>query len=110
MNLRTEPRGTNIAVIHGEGRLNMVSAPQLREAVKHAIADGRPRVVVEMSGVTFIDSSGLGSLVGCLKNTREASGDLRIVAPTKQVAMVLQLSNLDRVFGTYDSIQEAYGD
>jgi anti-sigma B factor antagonist len=110
MEFRSEPHKADITVIHCEGRLNMVSAPELREVVKGAILDGRPRIVLDMSGVTFVDSSGLGSLVGCLKNAREAEGDLRLVGPGKQVMMVLQLSNLDRVFGTYDSIQGAYGD
>jgi anti-sigma B factor antagonist len=110
MEFHSEPGDANITVISCEGRLNMVSAPELREVVKDAIANGRPRIVLDLSGVAFVDSSGLGSLVGCLKNAREAQGDLRLVAPGKQVAMVLQLSNLDRVFGTYDSIQAAYGD
>jgi anti-sigma B factor antagonist len=110
MEFRSEPCDALNTVIHCEGRLNMVSAPELREVVKDAIGNGRPRIVLDMSAVTFVDSSGLGSLVGCLKNAREAHGDLRLVAPGKQVTMVLQLSNLDRVFGTYDSVEAAYDD
>lgn len=110
MDFQIEPLGTDKAVIQGQGRLNMVSAPSLREAVKEAIAGGRPKVIVELSGITFMDSSGLGALIGCLKKTREANGDLRIVAPTPQVSMVLQLSNLDRVLSTYSKVSEAYGD
>jgi anti-sigma B factor antagonist len=99
-----------VAVIRGEGRLNMVSAPRLRGAVADAVAAGRPRVVVDLSGVEFMDSSGLGALVGCLKTTRQAGGDLRIAAPSDQVVMVLQLSNLDRILTSYTSAADAYRD
>jgi anti-sigma B factor antagonist len=99
-----------VAVIRGEGRLNMVSAPRLRSAVADAIEAGRPRIVVDLSGVEFMDSSGLGALVGCLKTTRQAGGDLRIAAPSEQVVMVLQLSNLDRILTSYASAADAYRD
>jgi len=110
MKFRTEIIDSNVAVIHGDGRLNMVSAPTLREVVGDVIAAGQNRVVVNLSGVEFMDSSGLGSLVGCLKRARQAGGDLRISAPTAQVAMVLQLSNLDRVLITVESAHTAYTD
>ncbi|MCU1543193.1 MAG: anti-anti-sigma factor [Microbacteriaceae bacterium] len=97
-----------VAVIRGEGRLNMVSAPDLRTAVAEAVAAGRPRVVVDLSGVEFMDSSGLGALVGCLKTTRQAGGDLRIAAPSDQVTMVLKLSNLDRILTSYATPTDAY--
>ncbi|MDO9397093.1 MAG: STAS domain-containing protein, partial [Herbiconiux sp.] len=92
MEFQTDPFGDAGAVIRGEGRLNMVSGPVLRDAVKKAIDGGRPRIVVDLSGVQFMDSSGLGALIGCLKAAREAHGDLRIVAPSAQVSMVLKLS------------------
>jgi anti-sigma B factor antagonist len=99
-----------VAVVRGEGRLNMVSAPLLREAVTEAIAGGRPRIVVDLSGIEFMDSSGLGALVGCLKSARQAGGDLRISAPTDQVVMVLQLSNLDRILTSYPTPEAAFSD
>lgn len=110
MDFERENLGDGVAVVRGVGRLNMVSAPHLREAVAGAIADRRPRVVVDLSGVEFMDSSGLGALVGCLKTTRQAGGDLRIAAPSDQVTMVLQLSNLDRILTSYANAEAAYGD
>jgi anti-sigma B factor antagonist len=99
--------GTDAAVVAPTGRLNMVSAPAFREAVAGVVADGRSRVAIDLSGVEFMDSSGLGALVGCLKTARQAGGDLRIAAPTKQVLMVLQLSNIDRILKPYDDAQSA---
>jgi anti-sigma B factor antagonist len=106
MKFETLPIGDTIAAISGAGRLNMVSASALREA----LSAGRTRIVVDFSGIDFVDSSGLGALIGCLKSARQAGGDLRIAQPTAQVSMVLQLSNLDRVLKSYSSAEEAYSE
>jgi anti-sigma B factor antagonist len=108
MEFHTENISPGVVSIAGAGRLNMVSAPTLREVVNTAIGEGYARVVVDLSEIEFIDSSGLGALVGCLKSARQAGGDLKIAAPNKQVTMVLQLSNLDRVLKSYASAAEAY--
>jgi anti-sigma B factor antagonist len=110
MQFTTENLGTDIAVVRADGRLNMVSAPELRETITATIAAGRPRIVVDLTDTSFIDSSGLGALIGCLKSARQAEGDLRIAAPNDQVRMVLKLSNVDRILRSYDSAAEAYSD
>lgn len=110
MKFATRNLGDHVTVISGEGRLNQVSAPLLREAVAAAVLEGRPRIVVDLSGVDFMDSSGLGALVGCLKTARQAGGDVKIAAPSEQVTMVLQLSNLDRIFTSFATPEDAYRD
>ena len=98
---------TGAAVIRPQGRLTMVTAPQLRAAVAEAVSSGRSRIVVDLSDCEFIDSSGIGAVIGGLKIARLAGGDLRIAAPGEQVTMVLQLTNLDRVLRPYGSVEEA---
>ncbi|GAB2615098.1 STAS domain-containing protein [Kocuria himachalensis] len=97
-------------VIAGTGRLNMVRAPKLREVVAEVVAAGHHHVVLDMAGVEFVDSSGLGALIGCLKLTRQAGGDLRIAQVNDQVRMVLKLTGMDRVLTPYGSVQEAFPD
>jgi anti-sigma B factor antagonist len=99
-----------VAILRGSGKLNMVSAPDLRAAVLSAVEDQFTRIVVDLSRIDFMDSSGLGALVGSLKTARQAGGDLRIAAPSAQVTMVLQLSNLDRVLASFDTPEDAYRD
>lgn len=99
-----------IAVLQCSGRLNMVSAPTFRESVTKVVGTGRSHVVVELSSVEFMDSSGLGALVGCLKATRQAGGDLRIAAPSEQVDMVLKLANMDKILRTYPDGDAAVAD
>ena len=99
--------GERGSVLTLEGRLNMVSASQLKGAVSSALEAGRPRVVVDLSAVTFLDSSGLGALIAGLKATRQAGGDLRMSGANEQVRTVLKLTNLDRVLRPYETVQAA---
>lgn len=99
--------GADTSVIVPRGRLNMVAAPRLRVLVGQTVRDGQSRIVLDLAETAFMDSSGLGALIAGLKAARQAGGDLRIAAPTEQVAMVLQVSNLDRVLRPYGSVQEA---
>ena len=100
----------DLAIIRVVGRLNMVAAPELRDVVAQAVKSGKSHLVVDLAGVEFMDSSGLGALIGALKTTRQAGGDLRIAAPGEQVAMVLQLSNVDRILKPYENADAAFRD
>ena len=91
-----------------EGRLTAAVAPQLRSAVSELVENGRSRVAIDLAGVDFIDSSGLGALVGALKATRIVGGDLRIAAAGEQVRQVLRLTNLDRVLHVYPEAEGAF--
>ncbi|MGY1822917.1 STAS domain-containing protein [Geodermatophilus sp. SYSU D00079] len=100
----------NWVVLRPQGRLTMVTAPELRAAVAEAVEAGRVRIVVDLSACEFIDSSGLGAIIGGLKKARQVGGDLRIACVGPQVATVLQLTNLDRVLRSHDSVVGALRD
>jgi anti-sigma B factor antagonist len=95
------------AVLAASGRLNMVSAPQLKTGVDEEIGNGNSRVVIDLSLVEFIDSSGLGAIIGGLKAARQAGGDLRIAGAGEQVLAVLGLTNLDRILRPFESVDDA---
>ena len=101
---------TDLAIIRVVGRLNMIAAPELRDVVLRATRAGKSRLVVDLARVEFMDSSGLGALIGALKTTRQAGGDLRIAAAGEQVSMVLQLSNVDRILKPYETADVAFTD
>ena len=102
---RTEREGVDLLACRG--RLDMVAAPRLKSTVDAVVQRGRARVVVDLSEVSFIDSSGLGALVGGLKAARQAGGDLRIAAAAEQVRAVLKLTNLDRILQPYPAVEDA---
>jgi anti-anti-sigma factor len=95
------------ALVVCRGRLNMAAAPELRKYLDEVFEDGSNRLVLDLSETSFIDSSGLGALIGALKRARSRGGDLRIAAPSEQVRMVLGLTNLDRVLRAHASVDEA---
>ena len=106
MEIHTRP-ADGYTVLACEGRLTMTTAARLRGAVDAAVAGGTPRVVVDLSGTSFVDSSGLGALVGGLRAARTAGGDLRIAGPGEQVASVLALTNLDQVLTPHPGVEAA---
>ena len=107
MELEDRQIGPATSVVVCRGRLNLATAPEFRAYVDAVLDEGVSRVVVDLTGTTFIDSSGLGALIGCLKRARSAGGDLRIAGPSEQVRMVLGLTNLDRVLRPHDDLDEA---
>lgn len=107
MNL-TVTSGVDYAVIRPEGRLTATTVPQLRNAVDELVGDGRSRIVVDMAATEFVDSSGLGALIGGLKAARLAGGDLRIAGLTEPVRRVLKLTNLDRVLKDHPTPESAF--
>ena len=96
-------------VVIPRGRLTVVSAKSFRETVTAEIDRGSGEiVVVDLSQTEFVDSSGLGALIGGLKRARVAGGDLRIAAVPEQVHAVLRLTNLDRVLSLYETPETAF--
>jgi anti-anti-sigma factor len=90
-----------------KGRLDMASAPAFRERVKQLVEGGCPRLIVDLGEVSFVDSSGLGAVIGGLKVTRQSGGDLRIARANEQVKLVLELTSLNRLLQPYESLEEA---
>ena len=89
----TIERSGPLAVVRGE--IDAHTAPQVREAGE-AILTESDTVRFDLSGVEFIDSSGLGVLVGLTSAARDGGGDVIIIAPSRPVVRLLQISGLDR--------------
>jgi anti-sigma B factor antagonist len=107
MEVTTVPGPDGVTTVCPVGRVDLLSAPALSKHLSQAVASGQSRLIVDLGGVSFIDSSGLAALVSGLKSARVAGGDLRIAQAGDQVRMVLQLTKLDRVFGLYDTVEAA---
>jgi anti-sigma B factor antagonist len=110
--LRVERQeGGRLTVLAVHGELDVEGAPELRRALIEAIDEhpGRP-LVVDLEGVDFIDSAGLGVLVGGLKHARDHEGDLVLVATGQNVTRVLELTGLTRAFEIHSSRAAALGE
>src|SRR3954471_8162058 len=107
MEANVEPRPGGIGVVKLNGRLDLLVAAEMKQRLNEAVSAGHRRLVVDLSEVPFIDSSGLGALIGGLKAARLAGGDLRIASPRDQARVILELTTLDRVLRPYATVAEA---
>jgi anti-sigma B factor antagonist len=94
-------------VVEARGEVDLYTAPRLKEQLAGLAGGGRPRIVVDLEGVEFLDSTALGVLISGLKRCREAGGDLALAAPRDPVRKVLSITGLDRVFPIHDTVAEA---
>lgn len=94
-------------VVQVVGEIDVYTAPQLRERLDAEIDAGRYDLVVDLSGVSFMDSTGLGVLVGRLKQIRLNDGSMRLVCAHDRVLKVFVITGLDKVFTIYPTVGEA---
>jgi anti-sigma B factor antagonist len=99
-----------VTVIQPDGeRLDIAVASDFRNALLELIENGRRNLVVDLKGVSFIDSSGLGALVSALKTLKAngGHGDVRLAQVQEPVVALLEIIRLNRVFTTYPSVENA---
>jgi len=94
-------------ILHLEGELDTYNCGQLRSALVEHVEQGHNRIIVDMSAVEYIDSTGLGSLVGGLKRVSEHGGLMRIVCDNPQIVKVFEITGLDKVFAIFKTQEEA---
>lgn len=75
----------------------------MRQAVVTAVAEGSRLLALDLSEVDFVDSFGLGAVVGALKRVRQRGGDLALVCPSSRIRRVFEICDLDRILALYDS-------
>jgi anti-anti-sigma factor len=107
LEVQSRQADNGVTVVAPTGRLDVAGAPALKDAISEALKNGTPRVVIDMEGISFVDSTGLGSVIAALKQIRSSQGDLRLAAPNQQVRVVLELTTLDRVFPYFSTVEEA---
>jgi anti-sigma B factor antagonist len=101
---------TEAAVVRPAGnRLDLEVAAEFRAALLELIDGGQHHVVVDLAGVNFIDSSGLGALVSALKTLKllKRAGDIRLANVQPPVVALLEIIRLHRVFASYPSVEQA---
>ena len=89
------------------GEVDVYTAPRLREKLVELVEGGAKHVVVDLSRVEFLDSTGLGVLVGALKRLRNVNGTLGLVCAHERLLKIFRITALDRVFALYDSVEAA---
>lgn len=100
-----EERGTWVVVLAGE--IDLEQSPKAREILLESVGRGLP-VLVDLSAVEYIDSSGVASLVEALQKARGQDTGFTLAAPGPGVRRVLELARLDKVFRICDTLEEGF--
>ena len=97
--------GVFVLVLGGD--IDVATAFTVRDALDRVLAAGHRLIVLDLSGVRFIDSTGLGVMVGRLKAVRDLGGDMHLVCTSPRITRVMAITSLDEVFTIHGSADEA---
>lgn len=104
LSTRTEAGRTVVAV---GGEIDVYTAPKLREQLVDLVAGGSHHLIIDLEGVEFLDSTGLGVLVGGLKRVRAHDGSLQLVCTQDRILKIFRITGLTKVFPIHATVSEA---
>ena len=96
-----------IEVVDVEGEIDISTAPRLRELLIDLVSKGNYQIVVNLEKVGFLDSTGLGVLVGGLKRVRAHDGSLDLVCTQERILKIFKITGLTKVFGIHQTVDQA---
>ena len=99
--------GKTIVAVGGE--IDVYTAPKLRDKITELVASGVYDLVIDMEAVEFLDSTGLGVLVGGLKKVRAHDGSLQLICNQDRLLKIFRITGLAKVFTIHDSEASALG-
>ena len=104
----------DIPVLDVDGEIDIYTTPQFKEAVAGVIEEGRRGIIINMSRVSYMDSSGFGTLLSATKRLRALNGSLHLVGCNDAISRMLQITRLNTIFGVHpterDALDAIYGD
>lgn len=106
LTLETRTLGDRTIVEVG-GEIDVYTAPKLREQLVDLVNAGKYHLVVDMEAVEFLDSTGLGVLVGGLKRVRAHDGSLHLVCTQERILKIFRITGLTKVFPIHNTVEEA---
>jgi anti-sigma B factor antagonist len=109
MNVSRQTLGS-CALFVVDGQVDMHTSPDLRRHLREALEDRTSRIAVDLAGVSFIDSSGLATLIEALQAVRKYGGSLRLCGLNANVKNLFRLSNLTSIFDLRESREQACKD
>ena len=102
--------GTDILLFALRGSLDLATAPTVRAALADAADGGGHDCIVDLTGLEFLDSTGLGVLIGAHRRAAERGGSFRLVVSDGPILRLLNITGLVSVFSVYRSLQDAQSD
>jgi anti-sigma B factor antagonist len=109
IDVKTENDGRTL-VYRLSGSLDVATSPSVRAALIEAAAEGKHDIVVDLSRLEFLDSTGLGALIGAHKRATEHSGTVRLAVGDGAISRLLNITGLMKIFPTYATLDDAVAD
>src|SRR5688572_7496937 len=107
MEISQQALDPDITLIQLNGRLDAISSERVKTALQVLADQDQAKIIIDLQGVPFIDSSGLAALVSGLRTVRERGGVIVLSGAQSQAQIVFRLTMLDRVFAIHPTYQEA---
>ena len=101
----SEVGGLTVLTVAGE--IDVYTAPRLRDRISELVGEGVYRIIVDLESVDFLDSTGLGVLVGGLKKVRSHGGSLALVCTQERLLKIFRITGLAKVFAIHGSVSDA---
>jgi anti-sigma B factor antagonist len=96
-----------IEVVDVEGEIDIYTAPRLRDLLIDLVSKNNYQLIVNMKKVEFLDSTGLGVLIGGLKRVRAHDGSLDLVCTRERILKIFRITGLTKVFGIHETVDQA---
>lgn len=109
VSIATERNGGAI-IFRLRGSLDIATSPSVRAALLEEAGDGKQEIIVDLTDLEFLDSTGLGALIGAQRRALEQGGHVRLVVSEGPIARLLNITGLVRVFSVYHSLDAALSD
>lgn len=110
MNIERATIAERIPVLRLSGELDLRNVPEVRRAIRELIDEGSVNIIINLSNLDFIDSSGLGVLVGGLARVREKQGVIKLACNNRRILRVFDMTRLTQLFEIYDTEEAALND
>ncbi len=108
MDIQVDEHG-KVQVIACTGRMDAQVSGLVKERIQELLEQGATRLVVDMEGLEFLDSSGLGALVSCLRRVKEKKGEIKLAGLRPEVRSIFEITRVSRLFHICDTLPEALG-
>ncbi|MCL5035960.1 MAG: STAS domain-containing protein [Chloroflexi bacterium] len=102
---RKVEEGLGIVDILGE--IDVYTSSWVKEAIAEFIKEGNYNIIINLEGVRYIDSTGLGVLIGALKRVKEHEGSISLICTNPQIKKIFNITGLSKIFAIYKSEEEA---
>ncbi len=105
----TTRQSGKVTVIELSGEIDVSCAPQLKELLLGMLDEGKNQLLVDLTGVSFMDSTALGIFANAFKRAQRAGGDIKFANPREELRRVFSITQTDKLFSIFDSVDEGLG-